>query len=264
MASKSSLNAADLFGSFADQGMLSPEALKTLTVADLGEQIQAALGTPADAIEATEAFLVLLLLDDSTSIADCDNEPIIRDGVNEVIKALKGSKAQNAILMCVTSLNRGVIVPYTTIEDVPLLSTQNYRASGNTPLYDRTIEVLGTVLAKQKEFNDGGQQVRTATLIATDGADYGSVRKPRDVKPVVGDMLSRENHIICGLGIADRFNTDFTKVFLSMGLNDNSILTPKNTPSEIRKAFQVFSKSSVQASRGAQAFSKAGKAGLKP
>ena len=44
---------------------------------------------------------------------------------------------------------------------------------------------------------------------------------------------------------------DLRAIFREMGIEDRWILTPGNNPSEIRKAFQVFSQSAVRASRAA-------------
>ena len=119
-------------------------------------------------------------------------------------------------------------------------------------LYDQTAVVLGTVIAKAQELQQAGIAVRTVTLIITDGGDYGSTRaKAADVQAIVRDMLAQENHIVAAMGISDG-STDFKKVFQAMGIPDRWILTPGNSASEIRRAFQVFSQSAVRASQGAQ------------
>ena len=121
-----------------------------------------------------------------------------------------------------------------------------------TPLYDQTAVTLGTVIAKAQELQQAGIAVRTVTLIITDGGDYGSTRmKPADVKAIVDDMLAHEHHIVAAMGISDG-TTSFRDVFRAMGIPDRWILTPGNSASEIRRAFQVFSQSAVRASQGAQ------------
>jgi hypothetical protein len=74
------------------------------------------------------------------------------------------------------------------------------------------------------------------------------------VAALVDDMLRSENHIVAAMGIDDG-DTDFHKVFAAMGIPREWILTPGNTSSEVRKAFQVFSQSAVRASQ-TTAFSK--------
>jgi hypothetical protein len=64
-----------------------------------------------------------------------------------------------------------------------------------------------------------------------------------------------------GIGIADG-STDFKAVFGEMGIRDEWILTPKNSPSEIRRAFQMLSQSATRASQSATTFSQAAMGGF--
>jgi hypothetical protein len=70
------------------------------------------------------------------------------------------------------------------------------------------------------------------------------------VAALVADLERAESHIVAAMGISDG-STDFRRVFCEMGINDRWVLTPGNSPSEIRKAFQVFSQSAVRASQSA-------------
>jgi hypothetical protein len=136
------------------------------------------------------------------------------------------------------------------------MDSQNYDPDKGTPLYDQTVVLLATVLAKYQEFENNGVACRTVTLILTDGADMHSIKQsPATVKRLVDDLLLTESHIIAAMGIDDEGHTDFRQVFEEMGIRPEWILTPGNTPSEIRKAFQVFSQSAVRASQGGASFS---------
>lgn len=270
---------ADLFNSAASLGNLSGQSMQAFNIPDIGAQIQAALGTSADNVQATEVFLDTELVDDSGSIRDNGNENHVRNGVNLVTDALKESKQDDSILKHIRYLNGTILCPYTPLGQVPKLDSVNYRAIGGTPLYDMTVVTLGTVVAKAQEFADNGVPVRTATLIVTDGYDQHSRRNnPSDVKAIVEDMLKTEMHIIAAMGIDDG-KTDFWAVFTGwtrgeiqtakadgtfdslqakggMGLIPRWVLTPGNTPHEIRIAFQAYSRSSKQASQNAGSFSK--------
>jgi len=144
---------------------------------------------------------------------------------------------------------------------VPTLDSRNFKASGGTPLYDRSIVTLGSVLAKSREFTSSGVPINTVTLIVTDGHDEGSQHRARDVYPIVQDMLAQESHIVAGMGIDDG-DTDFQAVFSSMGIPDNWILTPQSDPHDIRKAFQLFSRSAISASSNQATFSQTAMSGL--
>ncbi len=250
-----------LFAGAHDEGDLSKASFQILSVADLGAQIQAAMGVPALNVPSTRAVLLTLLLDDSGSIAYKGNEQAVRDGHNEIVKALRASKQSDDILAQCSYLNGGILYPYQFIAQVPTLDSRNFNASGGTPLYDCSIVTLGSVLAKSREFTSSGVPINTVTLIVTDGHDEGSHHRARDVYPIVQDMLAQELHIVAGMGIDDG-DTDFQAIFRSMGIPDNWILTPQSDPHDIRRAFQLFSRSAISASSNQATFSQTATSGL--
>lgn len=234
-----------------DEGLLSRDGMGTLQVTDIGAQIQAGLGVDVDDVATSEVTLVTLLIDDSASIQGANNEGIVRNGHNIVIEALKQSRTANGILAHCRYLNGTVLYPYDLIERVPLMTNANYHALGSTPLYDQTVVTLGTVVAKIAEFEGANVPARAITLIVTDGADAGSrYHSGKTVRPLIEDLLRREDHIVAGLGISDGY-TDFRAVFADMGIPDAWILTPANSEAEIRAAFRLFSQSAVRASQAA-------------
>lgn len=238
-----------LFKSAKDDGTLSNRSAKALNVVDLGAQIQAGLGIAVDDVESSEVVLVTLMPDDSGSIRFGGNAQAVRDGHNLVLDALGQCKQSGDILVHNRYLNGHVLYPYTTLDAAIRMDSANYDPTLGTPLYDQTVVLLATVLAKSQEFADNGVPVRTISLIISDGADAGSNRAtPRHVASLVEDMLRAENHIVAAMGIDDG-STDFYRVFSDMGIPREWILTPGNSDSEIRKAFQVFSQSAVRASQ---------------
>ena len=231
-------------------GTVSKAAMTALDVADLGAQIQAGLGVAVDDIAASEVVLVTMMPDDSQSIAAARNTRAVRDGHNLVLESLRRSRQAGEVFVHTRYLNGLVLYPYVNLGDAIEMDDSNYDPRLGTPLYDQTIVLLGTVLAKSTELAQAGVPVRTVTLIITDGGDYGSTRAgPREVKALVTDLLAQENHVVAAMGISDG-TTDFQAVFRSMGIPDRWILTPGNTASEIRKAFQVFSQSAVAIGAG--------------
>ncbi len=251
-------NINDLFQSALDDGTLSNESLQALTVYDLGAQIQAGLGIHVDDVMSSEVVLVTIMPDDSGSIQYSGNAQAVRGGHNSVIDALTSSQQQDNILIHNRYLNGTVLYPYCPIAQAIRMDTKNYTPNQGTPLYDQTVVLLGTVLAKSQEFSDNGVPVRTVTLIITDGDDCHSMRHgAKDVAAIAKDMLRMENHIIAAMGIDDG-STDFRKVFQDMGIRDEWILTPANSDGEIRKAFQVFSQSAMRVSQSAANFNSLG------
>jgi hypothetical protein len=242
--------ASNLLGNAHQTGSISSATLATLDIVDVGAQIQAGLGVSVDDIAASEVVLLTMMADDSSSIASAGNADAVRLGHNHVIDALKASKQSGEVLAHTCYLNGDVLFPYATLDNAVAMTTANYDPRLGTPLYDQTVVVLGTVLAKAAELAAAGIAVRTVTLLITDGGDCGSRRcKASDVKRIVSEMLAQESHTVAAMGISDG-STDFRAVFRQMGIPDRWILTPGNSPSEVRRAFTVFSQSAARASGG--------------
>jgi hypothetical protein len=245
-----------LFQSARADGVLSDAAMAALTVVDLGAQIQAGLGISVDDVPASEVVLVTLMPDDSGSIQGAGNADLVRDGHNLVLDALLASKQRDGVLFHTRFLNGSVLNPFRPVDQAVRLDGTNYDPALGTPLYDQTVVLLGTVLAKAQQFAESGVMARSVTLLITDGADQHSQRASAGtVKGLVKDLCATGTHIVAGMGIADG-HTDFRRVFQQMGIPDEWILTPGNSTSEIRKAFQMFSQSAVRASQGAGSFGK--------
>ncbi len=249
-------NLSQLFQTAHEEGDLSMRSLAVLNIPDVGAQIQQGLGMPVGDIQTSELVLVSVQPDDSGSIRFVTgNAQAVRDGHNAVIDALLASKQRNSVLFSTRYLNGFVLNEWRLLEHAVRMDSGNYDPNLGTPLYDNAVVLLGSVIAKTQEAKQNGQVARTVTLIVTDGHDEHSVRsRPADVASLVRDMLLQETHIVAAMGVDDG-STNFRSVFQEMGIRDEWILTPGNTPSEIRKAFAVFSTSAVRASQNAANFS---------
>jgi len=243
----------DLFSSARSSGDISNTSLQLLSLPDLGAKIQQGLGIAVDNVPASEVFLLSLLVDDSGSIRSSHNEPLVIAGTNEILQSLTSSKQESSILVHTRYLNGKVLCPFAKLSDAKRMSSANYQATGSTPLYDESVALLGTVIAKTQEFADSGVPARSVTVIITDGEDAGSQKyRARDVRNIVEDMLRREQHIVAGFGL-DNGRTNFRKVFHEMGIEDRWILTPGADKKDIRAAFRVVSQAAVRTSQGATA-----------
>jgi hypothetical protein len=248
-----------LFGAAKDDGVLSPGTLKMLDTEDLGAQIQQGLGVVPDDIQASELVINMTIMDDSGSMVP--NTQFACDGHNLLIDSLMATKQKDGIITSCRYLNAGLLYPFSRLDQAIRMTPSNYRPYGGTPLFDQSILGLGSVVAKTQEFADAGIPARSVSSIITDGGDTGRAGRVKDVRALIEDMLRAENHIIIGMGIDDGV-TDFRAVFKEMGIQDQWILTPKNNPSEIRRAFAMVSQSAVRASQGAAAFSKTAMGGF--
>ena len=258
----SSKNALELIQAAKDDGVLSTQSMNALSVVDIGQQIQNALGITIDDVHTSEVTLVTMMPDDSGSIAENGNEDAVIGGHNLVLESLGKSKQKAGILVHTRYLNGKILFPYRTLDNAEKMTRRNYKADLGTPLYDQSVVLLGTVIAKAQEFSDNGVPTRTVTLIMTDGEDLHSQgAEAKDVAAIVKDMLKTETHIIAAMGVKNP-NVDFNEVFKKMGIKDEWILTPGNTDAEIRAAFRLFSQSALQASQNAATFSKAAGGGF--
>jgi len=166
----------ELFRAAHAEGELSDAALQALEVPDLGARIQAGLGVNPDDVPASEVLLVTMMPDDSGSIRFAGNAQAVREGHNLVLDALAASKQKDSVLVHTRYLNGTVLFPYCGLSGAVRMDSRNYDPSSGTPLYDQSVVLLGTVLAKSREFALAGVPTRTVTLIITDGADEGSTR----------------------------------------------------------------------------------------
>lgn len=244
-----------LFQAAVADNVLSQGALQALNIQDIGADINAALGVSVDDVKASEVVLVTQLIDDSGSIRFvAGNTEAVRDGHNLILDSLEKTKQNGGIFASCFYLNGTLLYPYTSVDKAARMSASNYDPNGGTPLYAQSIVTLGAVLAKCQEFRDSGIPCRTVTAIITDGGDDNRLLGADKVKRIVDDMLRAENHIIAGVGIDDG-RTDFYQVFGAMGIQKQWILTPKNSPSEIRRTFAMLSQSATRASQSGATFS---------
>lgn len=246
-----------LFGSLVEGGMVTAGAAAGLFTPDLAAQLgQGGLGVDPSLVHASEVFIMVEVVDDSGSIRFVNgNSQAVRDGHNIILDALNGSKQRSSVVMRSTYLNGTVLCNFSLIEDVPRMTPQNYDPDGGTPLYDAIGEAVAATAAKIQEFESSGVTAHAVIVVITDGHDEHSRKlNPRRLQPVVVDLLKSEKVIVCGMGIDDG-RTDFRAIFKGIGLEDRWILTPKNNPSEIRKAFGAVSQTAQRVSQTGANFS---------
>src|SRR5215204_6529070 len=139
-----------------DTGALSAKSLATLDVVDVGAQIQSGLGCTIDDVTASEVVLVTMMPDDSGSIAGAGNTDAVRDGHNFVLEALAKSKQSGEVLAHTRYLNGEILFPYTALQHGKTMTSANYDPRHGTPLFDQTVVLLGTVIAKSQELAQAG------------------------------------------------------------------------------------------------------------
>lgn len=235
--------------------VLSEEAREVLDRPHVQEYLALASGTPAAQMNPKDILLISILADDSGSLNkkknkytemvewcepddDESNAQAVRIGHSAVLEALRKSLRPETVFLSTHLLNGGVLDPYHPLAKAVRLTRENFKCLGDTPLFPRAVDVLGSVLYKSQEVEDRFKNARTATLIISDGGDTSGT-SPDDVDKIVRDLLATGQHIVAAMGISDG-HTDFKAVFKSMGIEERWILTPKSTQTEIQKALGMF------------------------
>jgi uncharacterized protein YegL len=188
-----------------------------------------------------EVYILNVLVDDSGSISMAENSQLVRDGFNKIIADLRQAPASCEVFVLVRYLNGTVLCSKKPLAEVPLLDEHNYKPNGQTPLYDQSYVSLKMVEKITSEFVKQGRKVMVFTLIITDGHDQHSQdMKASDVKRVVTRLMKTGDHIVSGMGIFDGA-TDFFRVFNSMGIPNQLILTTGPRKGSIRDSFNTVS-----------------------
>lgn len=245
---------------------LSQQSVNILRVHNPGNAIQDALQVPNLAESSTSVLLVGLLIDDSGSIAYAGNTQAICDGINHIVTSLDATRDADDIQIMIHFLNRGEFYAFGDLDNVPTITPSNYAPGGGTPLFSRSIQFLRALIQESEMYSQYGVEVRTMSMILSDGANNMSMVSADDVAAIVQDMTNSQDHIIAAMGVDDGDGTDFEAVFMSMGIPNEWIYEtgPKGAETEeefqrrIRRGFGMFSKSAARASKSSAAFSQLG------
>lgn len=259
------ISSQDLFDDSQMEGILSPSSATVLS--DLSNRIDKSMQQLSVTPTITTQTLVAMLLDNSPSMNYCAN-PGAKDaqsnyqsvvaGHNLVIESLKGAKAVNSIEALTQLLNpEARYINTVTGGDkdfkwLPLSAAHNliedeYIQGWSTPLYDRSLELLGSVIARTKWWEDEyGVQTTSRCLILSDGENTDGRYTASDVKQVVEDMLAMEKHRIFFLGVrGPDSSVDFHDIATQMGIPHDSVGVVPSDPKAIRAWFQLFSQSAT-------------------
>lgn len=243
--------ATSLLAAATTRGVLSPGSSSLLT-GNLGALVLAgAAGKDLEDLTAADVTLVTVLIDASSSIADRGLEKAVREGQNALLDAFAGAKERDAVLLaCWTfSGTMDVLHSYVPVEDATRLDAKNYRACGSTALYDTWCNALAANVAYAQRLRDGGTPTRSVVVVVTDGEDVGSNRTAADCARLSRDLLASELFTLALVGVGTDVN--FEHVAKAMGIPPGCILWEKDaTPSGLRRAFQLVSRSAVRASQG--------------
>ena len=243
--------AATLITSATSKGVLSA-ASSSLITGNLGNLVlSGAAGKDLEDIDASEVTLVTVLIDASTSIQTRALEVSVREGQNALLDAFAGAKERDAVLLACWTFNQTqkVVHSYVPVGDATRLDANTYRALGSTALYDTWCAALSANVAYAQRLRDGGTPARSVVIVVTDGEDVGSTRTAADCARLSHDLLASELFTLALVGVGTDVN--FENVARAMGVPAGCVLWEKDaTPANLRRAFQLVSRSAVRASQG--------------
>ncbi len=260
MSDQNTPDVTELFRDAKAAGEISPHTANILN--GLSARINKTMVLPAAKPSVTEMTLLCMLIDNTPSMEHKNNHAAAIEGHNLVVSALLGAKAANSIEELTMLINHhdGYARKITGDSDefqwrslraAPRLEKRNFIQGCSTPLYDRCLEALGSVLARTKWWEDQfGVQTRSVTLLMTDGGNNDGKAEISHVAKVVADMLAMEKHRIFFMGV-DAGGVDFRKIGADMGLPAECVDVVERDPRAIRNRFQLFSQSAAAIVGGA-------------
>ncbi|MDZ4834122.1 MAG: hypothetical protein SGJ27_10135 [Candidatus Melainabacteria bacterium] len=253
-------DASDLFKDALSSGEISPGS--AMLLGGLSQRINRTMSAPSVKPTVTEQTQLCMVIDNSPSMEHQDNHLAVIEGHNLVVNSLMNARAVNSIESLTQLLNKSPDYVKRVTGDVdhfrwsnlkaaPRLDKKGFIAGSGTPLYDRCLEALGSVIARTKWWEDTyGIQTRSVTLLMSDGDNNSGKATADDVAQVVQDMLGMEKHRIFFMGV--KFGgVDFRKIGKDMGIPDNCIDIVERDPRAIRARFQLFSQSATAIASGA-------------
>jgi len=241
--------ASELIQSAKTRGTLSARSTDALAQPPIATQVQAALLRSYSVAKAGKLLLITLMPDDSGSMLGLKQGSVIA-GHKELLEDMKRGPEGKRTMLQTRYLNGRTLNPFGPLDVCLPLSIDNYRCVLGTPLFEQALVMLGTVMAKTEELTSLGVQVRTASLLMTDGLSTESTEENKstlsaEVASVIKDMRRVGDHIVAGMGftLSER-DMAYRDVFLKMGIESHHIF-PAASREEILRAFRVFRRSAV-------------------
>lgn len=194
--------------------------------------------TAVDDLDTEVVNLIFLGVDRSGSMYS-----YVQDMTNALIdfkEAISNSKEVDEILVARADFNNNDIHVggYKKIEELDT----SYLASGMTPLYDVVTEGSEKLTTYMKYLKEQGMRVKAVFAIFSDGEDTSSRASISEARRKIEELN----------------NMEVTTAFISFGsdakteadrLQFKNILTVGSSASELRRAFNVLSKSVIEASK---------------
>ena len=194
-------------------------------------------------VSGSEVKIVVMVIDDSGSMGGRETDVI--GSINDVRSALADASKRDQIVVLVSYLNRGIVVPPSRRNDVREFTSGDYQVTGFTPLFDGTQTALAALYSQTSAFLSAGKGVSIHFVVVTDGGENGSQFASADtVSQLISDLRSQASPGLKGFAI---LGIDIGGVasssLLAMGLDQSEIEPIGSSGKQIRARLQLWSKS---------------------
>ncbi len=216
---------------------MKDENFESTTIAGLDETYTRNLDP--EKVECPIVMLVDFLIDGSGSMSEY--EGTMRECLVHYKSAIIDSKQADEILISKTIFETKVHEGgYAPIEDL----NTDYTANRCTSLYDAIVKRHEAMLKYVEALKANGTNSHACMTILSDGEDTSSEHSINDAYKAVKDMISDEITVAF-----ITFGEQARGIAESLGIKEKNIIEVSNDESELRRVMDLFSKSTISASK---------------
>lgn len=216
--------------------------------------IPASIGEQVEKLGTAMPCLVHLVIDSTGSIGPdpYTNSPgyeqAIIDAVNSAVKDFEKmmDKTGQEVYVQVTEFsertgetnNIRILREFTHVQDFEPITSRDYRADGNTPLFSATYDgVIATSVFGASLFSVGATGVQEITVIISDGQNNVWDKRAEDVSSLLRELNTKQHFVCAFVGVGNE--DEFRKIARSMGIPDGNIITVHKSLEGITKALKL-------------------------
>lgn len=224
-----------------------------LVVSNLnGPTLMQPIGVSLHDLSRNDVTLVMNIIDMSGSMSP--HADTVVDAYNsDYLGALAGSAGADGILVSTVLFNERVVLlhGYVNLGDVPVLTAGNYNPAGTTALYDAVAGGVTNMVLYAQQLRQNGVMARCLLIVYSDGQDNASRQSAHAVRRAAVELLQQELYTLAYVAFhgGDKSEIELRKLAEAIGFPH--LLSATLNAAELRRIFQMASRSAVSVSRGA-------------
>lgn len=201
---------------------------------------------PTDEVDNDHMFLMSVARDRSGSMGSFQG--VMQKSTQEFISSIKDSKSDDEILVSLTEFNDRVdSYGFQNVSDMPT----SYHPCSTTALYDAIVVAQqrlydGAGNGYMEQLNASGVRTRGALVIFSDGADNDSQNTAADARQAI-QLLKKQEILVAFIAFGD----EAKNIANDLGIDPQNVLQTDATASELRKIWNIMSKSAISMSKSA-------------